>query len=202
MIARLITTGIGTFLMGFAISLLIILNEGTDTISVFYLGLQNQFGLELWLSCLLFNLVITTLVFLIDKSQLGMGTMINFLGVSFCLKYFPILLETVKPDQLPVLLSSFLVFFSVGLFGIGCGMYTSGKLGSAALESLSLALNQRTSYSLRIIRIMLDSLLVIAGLLLGASIGMGTILCVILVGPITQSVLSASNYRVSGKVMK
>lgn len=81
-------------------------------------------------------------------------------------------------------------------------MYTSGKLGSAALESLSLALNQRTSYSLRIIRIMLDSLLVIAGLLLGASIGMGTIFCVILVGPITQSVLSVSNYRVSGKVMK
>lgn len=30
MIARLITTGIGTSLMGFAIRLLIILNEGTD----------------------------------------------------------------------------------------------------------------------------------------------------------------------------
>ena len=76
----------------------------------------------------------------------------------------------------------------VSILAVGCGLYASANLGSAALEALSTALSKKISFSFRTVRIFLDGLLVIAGLILGAKIGVGTILCVLLIGPISQQV--------------
>ncbi|MGM0216735.1 YczE/YyaS/YitT family protein [Enterococcus sp. AZ109] len=197
MILRYVVTSLGTLVMGVSISILILLNKGVDTISVLYLGLQKQFGLELWASCLIFNLLVILIVLWCDHSQLGIGTVINFIGLSVSLKVFPVLLAPLCLKQMGGQLHLPLLIGSVCLFGIGCGLYTAGQLGSAALEALSLVVKKKTSFSLRNIRIVLDGLLVIIGAILGATIGIGTILCVVLVGPITQSILSLSKYRVS-----
>ena len=179
---------LGTLLMGFGISLLIVLNKGVDTISILYMGVQNQMDIELWILCLIINLILVVLVLLINKKLIGIGTIINFLGISLCLKLFPDLLATYLLPYLNDYLAYGFVLFGVIILAIGCGYYAKADLGSAALEALSTALSLKSGLDFKYMRILLDGITVLLGLLMGASIGVGTILCVLLIGPISKKV--------------
>ena len=72
-------------------------------------------------------------------------------------------------------------------------LYVSSNKGSAALEALTQLLFKFTGFSLTFIRIGLDALMVIVGVLLGAPIGIGTLLCVLAIGPIFGLTLKQLN---------
>ena len=185
---KLLVNLLGSTLMGIGISLLIWLELGVDTISILYLGIQQYFALPVWQLCFLFNVLVVFLVFLIERTEIGLGTVVNFLILTICLKYFPLLLSHFSIDNFTRIVQGVLLLTGVSILAVGCGLYASANLGSAALEALSTALSKKISFSFRTVRIFLDGLLVIAGLILGAKIGVGTILCVLLIGPISQQV--------------
>ncbi|MBO0457718.1 YitT family protein [Enterococcus hulanensis] len=185
---KLLVNILGSSLMGIGISLLIWLELGVDTISILYLGIQQYFALPIWLLCFLFNIIVVLLVFVIERNEIGLGTVINFLILTICLKYFPLLLANFSIDNVTQTVQGLLLLAGVCILAVGCGLYASANLGSAALEALSAVVSKKITISFKIVRIFFDGLLVIAGLLLGAKIGVGTILCVLLIGPISQQV--------------
>ncbi|MBO0452627.1 hypothetical protein [Candidatus Enterococcus murrayae] len=141
--AKLLIHLFGSSLMGMGISLLIWLELGVDTISLLYLGIQQYYALPIWLLCLLFNLIVVLLVCLIKRNEIGLGTVINFLVLTLCLKYFPLFLIRFSPDSLSWIFQGALLLAGVGILAVGCGMYASANLGSAALESLSTAVSKK-----------------------------------------------------------
>lgn len=185
---KLLVNILGSSLMGFGICLLIWLELGVDTISVLYLGTQQHFSLPIWQLCLLFNSIIVLLVFSIERNEIGIGTIANFIILTICLKYFPLLFTHFSIDNVPKIVQALLLLIGIFILAVGCGLYASANLGSAALEALSAAVSRKITVSFKIVRIFLDGVLVIVGLLLGAKIGIGTILCVLLIGPISQQV--------------
>lgn len=72
------------------------------------------------------------------------------------------------------------------LFGLGAGIYVASDKGSGAMEALTALIYKRSQFRLKTIRMMLDALFVLIGFSLGATIGLGTFLCVLFVGPVFE----------------
>ena len=82
------------------------------------------------------------------------------------------------------------MILGIVVYGLGVGIYVAGNLGSAAVECLTMMIVKATKFPLRYVRISLDALMVVIGLLLGSqSFGIGTIICVITTGFIMERVL-------------
>ncbi|WP_430596440.1 YczE/YyaS/YitT family protein [Enterococcus sp. DIV0210g] len=178
---------LGTFMIALSISLLITAHEGYDTISTFLLGILNIWPIPFWVASLSFNVIVLIIVFLINKSILGMGSIINGIGLALMIGFLePIFIEiSIRSDIYHI----FALILAPLLFGVGAAVYVAADQGAAALEALTSVIYEKTGFKLKMIRIALDALFVLVGLLLGASIGIGTLLCVICIGPIFEFTL-------------
>lgn len=184
---NIIVSILGTVIVSMAISLLVNGQYGVDTISTLLLGIQNYVGLDFWVLSMALNVVILLTTFIIDRSELGIGSFINALGRSYLLKFLnPVF------AGLALSFSSYSMIAAVLgpiLFGVGGAIYISSGLGAAALEALTNIVDKSTETSIKIIRMILDALFVIVGVLLGAPLGIGTVLCVLLIGPTLEFTL-------------
>lgn len=188
---KIIQVILGTSMIALAITLLITAHKGADTISVFLLGMLTLIDIPFWVASLLFNAVVLGIVAIFNRKELGIGSLINGFGLG-------LLIGQIEPwlNKLSVNMTGYsimAVLLAPILFGVGAGLYVSSNKGSAALEALTQLLFKFTEFSLTFIRIGLDALMVIVGVLLGAPIGIGTLLCVLAIGPIFGLTLKQLN---------
>lgn len=190
-IRKLLQVLLGTSLISLAVTLLITAHKGADTISIFLLGILNIFAIPFWVASLIFNIIILCIVAIFNRKELGIGSLINGLGLGLLIGIFePIM------DQVSVNISWYPIFaiiVSPILFGVGAGIYVSSNKGAAALEALTQLIFKHTRLSLKVIRIGLDASMVIIGMALGAPIGIGTLICVVAIGPIFEKTMKALN---------
>lgn len=174
---------LGTCLIALAISLLITAHQGYDTISTFLLGILNHVSVPFWIASLCFNLVILLIVAIFDRQELGIGSYINGIGLGLLIGIFEPVMDKIFV-HLPFY-SWLAIFIAPILFGVGAGIYANQ--GSAALEALTALIYKRTKLTQKTIRIGLDAAMVLIGFGLGANVGIGTLLCIIFIGPIFEA---------------
>ena len=176
---------LGTCLIALAISLLITAHQGYDTISTFLLGILNHVSVPFWIASLCFNLVVLLIVAIFDRQELGIGSYINGIGLGLLIGIFEPVMDKIFV-HLPFY-SWLAIFIAPILFGVGAGIYVSSNQGSAALEALTALIYNRTKLTQKTIRIGLDAAMVLIGFGLGANVGIGTLLCIIFIGPIFEA---------------
>lgn len=188
---KMVVSILGTAIVSMGISLLVNGSYGVDTISTFLLGVLNYVDLPFWVASMTLNIVILIVTFLIDASELGIGSVINAIGRGYLLKFLnPIF------GSLALSLPYYSMIAAVVgpiLFGVGGALYISSGLGAAALEALTNIVDKNTKASIKTIRMILDVVFVMVGLLLGAPLGIGTVLCVLLIGPVLEFSLKVIN---------
>ena len=72
------------------------------------------------------------------------------------------------------------------LFSVGTGFYAAASLGRGSYEALTFSLAKKNGWQVKAVRMMLDILVVAAGVLLGGKFGMCTIVTIIISGPVIQ----------------
>ena len=80
------------------------------------------------------------------------------------------------------------MLLGVILFAAGTGLYASASLGRGAYEALTFALAEKNRWQVKTVRMALDLILVVTGVLLGGKFGVCTIITVIISGPVIQFV--------------
>lgn len=75
----------------------------------------------------------------------------------------------------------------IALVGIGSGLYLTAQLGPGPRDGLMTGLHRRTGRSLRLVRTVIEGTALIAGALLGGTVGLGTVAFALLVGPAVQA---------------
>ncbi|WP_300381179.1 YitT family protein [Clostridium sp.] len=184
---------IGSIIMGIGVALAVKGGQGADPLSVFWDGLSRTFNITLGEANLLVSLVMLIVAAILDYKQLNIGTILNPLFLSGTTDL--IINKIVIPDTFILQLLQSLT--GVALMGIGIGLYTSVDIGKGVYDAIVFSLVDKTKFKLQYIRNSFDAVFLLGGFLLGGSVGLATLLAVLLIGKL----ISISN-KVSRKYIK
>ncbi|MBL1223983.1 YczE/YyaS/YitT family protein [Enterococcus sp. BWR-S5] len=173
---------LGTILMGVAIQLIVTANQGFDSVSTLILGLVKHTTIPFSRWSQLLSLLFLLITFLYDKQLLGFGSLINAVFVGEAIRVSEPILSELSFIQ-NSLIASFLGF---ALMALGTAIYLSADFGSGPLEGMMLSVCGILKLSLKKGRIVLDFVIVAAGLALGGRVGIGTLFAVFLLGPMIE----------------
>jgi uncharacterized membrane protein YczE len=83
-----------------------------------------------------------------------------------------------------------LVFLVVGIVvnGVATGLYIGARFGSGPRDGLMTGLAAR-GFSVRVVRTIIEVIVLVSGVLLGGSIGIGTVLFAVAIGPIAHKAI-------------
>ncbi|GAA0338097.1 membrane protein [Streptomyces blastmyceticus] len=79
-----------------------------------------------------------------------------------------------------------LLAFSVALCSVATGLYISARFGPGPRDGLMTGLHRRTGRSVRLVRTCIEVVVLATGFLLGGSVGAGTVLYALAIGPLSQ----------------
>ncbi|GAA1162544.1 YczE/YyaS/YitT family protein [Nocardioides aquiterrae] len=123
----------------------------------------------------------------------GLGTVSNALVVGFSADATLALLE--RPDAMVLRIG--LMVGGILLCGLATALYIGAQLGRGPRDGLMTGLARRTGRSIRLVRTGLEVTVVLVGVLLGGTIGLGTVLYALAIGPLTQLWLPAFTIELS-----
>lgn len=84
--------------------------------------------------------------------------------------------------------AAFVVALGMILFAVGTGLYASASLGRGSYEAVTFALAEKNHWQIKFVRMALDILVVVTGVLFGGKFGVCTLITVIISSPIIQFV--------------
>ena len=183
MIKRIISVMIGTTILGHGISILLYVNLGVDPFTSLVVGIQYFFNTSFWLAQMGILSVFLVFVFLFNRRYLGIGTLVNTFYTGFVIDMTTPFIHKYIPQTS---MNLRLIFLLVGilLVSFGASQVMSADLGISTYDALAPMIEEKTGYPFKYIRITTDFFAVVIGYLLGAVVGIGTILMTLTVGPL------------------
>jgi uncharacterized membrane protein YczE len=172
---------VGLVLYGVSLALMVRGDLGLAPWDVLHSGLIRHVPITLGQAVVLMSFVVL-LTWIPLREMPGLGTVSNALVVGLSADATLALLE--PPDAL--LLRAGLMVGGVLLCGLASALYIGAQLGRGPRDGLMTGLARRTGRSLRLVRTGLEVTVVVLGLLLGGTLGLGTVLYALAIGPLTQ----------------
>jgi uncharacterized membrane protein YczE len=172
---------IGLLLYGLSGALLVRSGLGLDPWDVFHQGLSRHLGVAIGTVVIIVGAIVL-LAWIPLRQRPGLGTLSNvvLIGVSMnaSLMWLPHL------HLLGWRITEMLV--GVLLCGVATGMYIGSNLGPGPRDGLMTGLARRTGRSIRLTRTCLEVTVLAVGWLLGGTVGIGTVIFALAIGPLAQ----------------
>ena len=178
---RVAQLGTGLVLYGVSIALMLAGGLGVDSWDVLHQGLSERTGIPFgWLVNTVGLAVLAAWIPL--RQRPGVGTVANALVVGFVADAALAVLPQPSffPWQLLMLLAG------IAMNGLATGLYIGAGLGPGPRDGLMTGLASRTGQSIRLVRTLIELMVLGAGWGLGGPVGLGTLLYAISIGPISQ----------------
>jgi len=183
---RLARCAAGLFCFGAGIACFVHSNLGVPPWDVLHQGISEKTDIKMGTVIIIVGVVLL-LAWIPLRMKPGIGTIMNAIQIG--------LVENVMEDLLPD--SDFLLarvaYLAAGMLFIafGSGLYIGAELGSGPRDGLMLGLNKRFGISIRLARTTVEIAVLVVGLILGGSIGLGTFVFAFGIGPLVQKALHA-----------
>lgn len=178
---RLVQLFTGLVLYGVSMGLLLRAGLGLEPWNVFHQGIAEHTGLTIGIVTVLSSLAVL-LLWLPLRVRPGFGTLANALLIGLVMDGTIALVPA--PQALAVRIP--LMVFAIVLNGAATGLYISACFGPGARDGLMTGLHLRTGRSIRTVRTGIEIVVTGTGVLLGGSIGPGTLLYALAIGPLAQ----------------
>jgi len=168
----------GLVVCGVGLALIIRADLGLDSWNVLHQGIESQTGISIGMVSILVGFALFAISLPLGE-QIGVGTVLNVLliGATIDLVLWPL----DEPENTAVRWV-FLVGGTV-LFAIGSGFYIGAGLGPGPRDSVMTSLAAR-GMSVGLVRTGIEIVVLTVGWLLGGSVGVGTVLFALAIGPL------------------
>lgn len=178
---RLVQLGLGLTLYGVSMGLLVRSQLGVMPWDVLHQGIARRLDLSLGLVTIIVGALVL-LAWIPLRERPGIGTVANVIVIGVAVDATLALLPDV--DVLAVRIAFAVV--GIGLNAIATAAYIGVRLGPGPRDGLMTALVRRTNRSVRLVRTSIEVVVVLAGVLLGGTLGLATVFYALAIGPITQ----------------
>ncbi|GAA2120520.1 hypothetical protein [Nocardioides bigeumensis] len=182
LLARVTQLVIACAVLGAGVALLLDARLGSDGYSMFVNGISLTSGVEFWVVNTVLGAVLVAMAWLRGRRP-GLGTVAQPIVVGVVVSW--LLPRLPEPSSLPLRWVELLAGFAVVCVGVAA--YLAVDLGAGPTEVAALAWDPpvpfRWSYSA------VQLIGAVAGYLLGASLGPGTVIVVLLIGPVVDRLL-------------
>jgi uncharacterized membrane protein YczE len=169
---------------GFSMALMVQAGLGLDPWDVFHQGLSRHTGMTIGVASAVVGLVVL-LAWIPLRNRPGIGTIANVIVIAVTVDIGIAVLPA--PDDLrlrvPMMLGAVL------LNAISTVLYIGAGLGPGPRDGLMTGLVARTGLSVRLIRTLIEATVLTAGWLLGGTVGVGTVIYAVGIGPLVQLIL-------------
>ncbi|MGL5175554.1 MAG: YczE/YyaS/YitT family protein [Cetobacterium sp.] len=165
-------------------------NLGLSPWDVLNQGLNKTIGITLGEANLLVGAVVV-FVSIFLKQPIGSGTIINFLLVGVFIDMYMYLDVVPKGDVLIKKIA--ILIIGIMIFSYGCYVYISTGLGCGPRDGLMVVLTKKSKYPLWKIKTCIEVVVLSIGYILGGSVGIGTIVSSVCVGPLIQYFFKMNN---------
>ena len=178
---RVVQLMIGLSLYGFTMAMLVQSTLGLDPWDVFHQGLANHVPLSFGQVVIVVGAAVLVLWIPLKQSP-GLGTILNVIVIGLAADVGISMIS--RPDDL-WLRVALLVGGIVGN-GLAGALYIGSHLGPGPRDGLWLGLVRRTGRSVRFWRTAIEVTALVIGFVLGGTVGVGTVLYALSIGPIVQ----------------
>lgn len=178
---RLVQLVVGLSLYGFSMAMMVRSNLGVMPWDVLHQGLSRYLPLTFGQIAIGVGAVVL-LLWIPLRQWPGLGTVSNVIVVGLVADLGLWLLPT--PEGWGVRIA--LVVGGVVLNGLAGAIYIGSILGPGPRDGLMTGLHLRTGRSIRLVRTLIEVGVVAIGWLLGGTLGLGTVLYAVAIGPLTQ----------------
>jgi uncharacterized protein len=171
----------GLALFGFAVALMIRSNLGLGPWDAFHVGLHTLTGMTVGMASIVVGVVIVAASWFIGVRP-GPGTVVNMVGVGL----FIDLMLPIVPNA-PGLWAAF-GYFAVAIVvcGFASGLYIGAGLGKGPRDGLMIGLSQRFDVRVGRLRTGCELFVLLCGWLMGGTVGIGTVIFAVTIGPAMQ----------------
>ena len=177
---RLIQLLVGLTLFGVGIGLMLRSGLGLPPWDVLHQGLTEQFGLTVGVWSIIVSFAVLTL-WLPLRERYGLGTLLNAVIIGAVIDVTVLLI----PEPINVWLDSLMLAGGILAIGLASGLYIGANLGPGPRDGLMTAIARRGP-SIRTTRWGLEIVVLITGILMGGTFGVGTIAFAVFIGPLVQ----------------
>lgn len=184
MTRRIFQLLIGLAMYGISLAMFIRAGLGLDPWDVFHQGLAGKTGLSIGTVVIVVSFLVL-LLWIPLRQRPGFGTLSNavLVGVFTDVGLALIPQITQLGGQIGMLGGAVL------LNGVASACYIGARFGPGARDGLMTGLARRTGWSVRTSRTGIEVVVLGAGWLLGGSVGVGTVLYALAIGPLVQLLL-------------
>jgi uncharacterized membrane protein YczE len=180
----------GLVLCGLGIAFMVAADLGLAPWSVLDQGISEHTGIPIGtVSIIVGALVLAAWIPLRERP--GLGTVLNVLLIGTTIDVALLVLDT------PSSLAGRLAYLAVGVFlwGPGTGLYIGAGLGPGPRDGLMTGLSARGVGSIRLVRTGIEITALAVGMALGGSVGLGTLVFALTIGPNVQLFLPRLTLR-------
>ncbi|MCX5419389.1 YitT family protein [Streptomyces sp. NBC_00078] len=178
---RLIQLYTGLALYGASSALLVEAGLGLEPWNVLHQGLAELTGLTIGVESIIVGSAVL-LLWIPLRQRPGLGTVSNVFVVGLAMDGTLALVPNVHSlaVRIPLLVAGIL------LNGVATGLYISARFGPGPRDGLMTGLHRHTGRSIRLMRTAIEVAVVATGFALGGTVGIGTVLYAVSIGPLAQ----------------
>ncbi|MET7883496.1 hypothetical protein ABZU45_18035 [Streptomyces avermitilis] len=178
---RLIQLYVGLALYGASSALLVESGLGLEPWNVLHQGLAELTGLTIGVVSVIVGAAVL-LLWIPMRQRPGLGTVSNVFVVGLAMDGTLALV----PEAHTLSVRIPLLAAGIVLNGVATGLYIAAGFGPGPRDGLMTGLHRRTGRSIRLMRTVIEVTVVATGFALGGTVGVGTVLYAVAIGPLAQ----------------
>ncbi|TDE09126.1 hypothetical protein E1269_15550 [Jiangella asiatica] len=190
MVRRLVQLYAGLVLYGFSMALLVEADLGLDPWDVLHQGLAERTSLTIGVVTIIVGALVL-LAWIPLRQRPGVGTISNVIVIGLAVD--ATIWVVPSPDVLAVRIA--FVVGGVTLNAVATAAYIGARLGPGPRDGLMTGLVRRTGRSVRLVRTTIEVTVLATGWLLGGTVGVGTAVYALSIGPLVHLLLPRLEVR-------
>ena len=187
LIYRIIFAIVGITILAMGVSFMRYAVFGVDPITCLNIGIAQQMGISFGTWQLIMCFILLIGVFIFDRSKIGFGTVYIMVAAGYTSDFFLWLITGIPLLEM-FSLEIRIAAFSIGLvfYYFGAAVYIETNMGLSPYDAVGIIIAERIKrqHWFKWIRIGTDALCVMGGIITKSDVGIGTLVSVLLGGPL------------------